>query len=261
MNLDDAGNALLALGLTLPRIIGAFVMLPLLTSETVPALVRNSFLVSLAIVALPIAMTGASLQSMQVTEWLPLILKELFIGVAIGFCFGTVFWALGAAGNLIDTQVGMTLASVFDPIQGHQASLHGQFLSQLGAWLFMASGAFLVFLDLLLSSYAMWPVASFVPKLPMVGLEFFTGQFTYLMTALLVLASPVVVVLVLVDLSFGVINRFAPQLNVFSLTMPIKAWLASGILLLTLGVFFEFVLDRLSVNRALLEALNRVFSG
>ena len=53
---DPVGNAMLALGLTLPRIIGAFVMLPLLTSENMPAMVRNSFLVSLAIVALPVAM-------------------------------------------------------------------------------------------------------------------------------------------------------------------------------------------------------------
>jgi type III secretion protein T len=69
------------------------------------------------------------------------------------------------------------------------------------------------------------------------------------------------VVLLLIDLSFGLVNRFAPQLNVFTITMPIKAWLATWIILLMLGVYVEIVLDRLAGNRGLLDALNRVFGG
>ena len=52
MQFDILGNPLMALGLTLPRIAGAFIMLPLLTQQNMPAMVRNSFLVSLAIIAL-----------------------------------------------------------------------------------------------------------------------------------------------------------------------------------------------------------------
>src|SRR3546814_1155246 len=88
-----------------------------------------------------------------------------------------------AAGNILDTQVGMSMASIFDPIQGHQTSLHGQFLSQFAAYLFMASGAFLVFLDLLLTSYTVWPVMSFFPDIKVAGIHLFVGQFSYLMTA------------------------------------------------------------------------------
>ncbi|MGO1002555.1 type III secretion system export apparatus subunit SctT [Lysobacter sp. CA196] len=260
ISFDSVTNLMLALGLVLPRVIGAFMMLPLLTSENMPPLVRNSFMVSLGIIAIPVAVNGVSLHSLGAVDWAPIILKELFIGISIGFCFGMVFWAISAAGNIIDTQVGMTLAQVFDPIQGHQASLHGSFLSQFAAWLFMASGAFLVFLDLLLSSYAMWPVTSYFPTLHAVGMELFVGQFSYLMTALLVLAAPAMVVLLLIDLTFGLVNRFAPQLNVFTITMPIKAWLATWIILLMLGVYVEIVLDRLNDNRGLLEALNRVFT-
>ncbi|ALN89200.1 MULTISPECIES: type III secretion system export apparatus subunit SctT [Lysobacter] len=261
MNIDSYGNVLIALGLVLPRVIGSFMMLPLITSENMPPLVRNSFMVSLAIIAIPVAMNGVPLNQLSALNFAPIILKELFIGVSIGFCFGMVFWAISAAGNVVDTQVGMTLAQVFDPIQGHQASLHGTFLSQFAAWLFMASGAFLVFLDLLLSSYAMWPVVSFFPNLHASGMELYVGQFSYLMTALLVMAAPVMVVLLLIDLSFGLVNRFAPQLNVFTITMPIKAWLATWIILLMLGVYVEIVLDRLGGNRSLLQALHRVFGG
>ncbi len=252
---------MLALGFTLPRIIGAFLMLPLLTSENMPATVRNSFMVSLALVALPIAMLGAPMETMGAISWSGIVLKELFLGIGIGFCFGMVFWAIGAAGNVIDNQVGLAIASVLDPIQGHQTSLHGQFLSLFASWLFMASGAFLVFLDLLMSSYALWPVTSYFPTLNPGGMNLFVGQFSYLMTALLVLAAPAMVVLFLVDLSLGLVNRYAPQLNVFTLAMPIKAWLATAIIMLMLGVFVEILLERIGVNRGLLDAMQRAFGS
>lgn len=261
MPFDSVGNALLALALTLPRVIGAFLMLPLMTGETVPAMVRNSFMVSLAIVALPIAMAASPMEAMGGAMWAVIVLKEIFIGISIGFCFGIVFWAISAAGNVIDTQVGMSMASIYDPIQGHQASLHGEFLSQLAAWLFMASGAFLVFLDLLMSSYALWPVTSFFPSITGAGIHLFVGHFSFMMTAMLVMAAPVMVILVVIDLSFGLVNRYAPQLNVFALTLPIKAWLATLIILMLLGTFVEIIIQRLSDNQGLLTLLRNAFGG
>lgn len=254
---DLLGNPILALSLVLPRVIGAFLMLPLLTPQTVPAMVRNSFMVSLAIIALPVALAGLPMEQLGTIEWPMIILKEVFIGIAIGFCFGIVFWAMGAVGGVIDTQVGMSMAQIFDPIQGHQVTLHGEFLSQLAAWLFMASGAFLVFLDLLMGSYALWPVASYFPDLPAVGMNLFVGHFSFMMTTVLVMAAPVMVIMLIIDLSFGLVNRYAPQLNVFALTMPIKAWLATALLLLLMGVYVEIILERLGSNRYLLGVLRQ----
>lgn len=260
MQFDVFGSPFIALALTLPRIIGAFLMLPLLTQDNMPSMVRNSFLVSLAIIALPIALAGLPAGGVDLTSMAPIVLKELFLGIAIGFCFGIVFWALGAAGAIIDGQVGMSMATIMDPIQGHQTTLHGDLLSRLGAMLFMASGAFIVFLDLVMSSYALWPVMSFFPKIDGGGLGFFVGQFSYMMTAALVLAAPAMVILLIIDLSFGLVNRFAPSLNVFALTLPIKAWLATAIILLMMGTLVEFVLKRLGESRGLLPLLNQVFT-
>ena len=83
-------EGMLALGLTLPRIIGAFIMLPLITQSNMPAMVRNSFLVSLAIVALPVAIAAAPSATMTTLQWPMMVLKELFIGQAIGYLFGLV---------------------------------------------------------------------------------------------------------------------------------------------------------------------------
>lgn len=254
------GNPLLALALVLPRVIGAFLMLPLMTQQTVPPMVRNSFMVSLGIMVLPAALAGTPMDNLGTIEWPMIILKEVFIGVSIGFTFGIVFWAVSAVGGVMDTQVGMSMAQIFDPIQGHQVTLHGEFLSQLATWLFMASGAFLVFMDILMSSYSLWPVTSYFPDLPAVGMNLFVGQFNFMMTTVLVMAAPVMVVLLIIDLSFGLVNRYAPSLNVFALTLQIKAWLATAIILLMLGSLMEFIIQRLGDSRGFLDVLQRVFT-
>lgn len=258
---ESLGDGMLALGLTLPRIIGAFLMLPLISQSSMPSMVRNSFLVSLAIVALPVALATAPAVEMSSLAWPMMVLKELFIGIAIGFCFGLVFWAFSAAGTAVDNQVGMGMAQAFDPIQGHQVTLHGQFLSEFAMWLFMASGAFMIFLQLLMSSYAIWPPTSFFPDLPSSGMNLFVGQFGFFMTTLVLLAAPAMVILLIIDLSFGLMNRFAPQLNVFALTLPIKAWLATGIILLLMGVYAEVLVTRLRDSNGIVEMLRRSFGG
>ncbi len=232
------GNNVLGIALTLPRIVAAFLALPLLSSSSMPPLVRNSFFVSLSIVVFPLAAAVSPYSAMGDGMWPAIIVKELFIGLAIGFTFGIVFWAIGAAGNLIDAKVGTTMASIVDPLAGHQTSLTGAFLSQFASWLFMASGAFLLFLDLLLTSYQVWPVAEFMPRLTQ--------------------AAPALVVMSLMDIGFGLINRYAQQLNVFQLALPIKAWVGTWIVLLMLGVLVQVVLQNIVQNKSLLGLLRGV---
>ncbi len=258
MPFEMFGNNVLGVGLTLPRIIAAFLALPLLSSTSMPPLVRNSFFVSLAIVVFPLAASTAPYASMGDGSWPVVIVKEIFIGLAIGFSFGVVFWAIGAAGNLIDAKVGTTMASIIDPLAGHQTSLTGAFLSQFASWLFMASGAFVLFLDLLLTSYQVWPVDALLPPLRQAGELYFVDQFNTMMVLALMIAAPALVVMSLIDIGFGLINRYAQQLNVFQLALPIKAWVSTWILLLMLGVLVQVVLQNIATNKGLLQMLQSV---
>jgi type III secretion protein T len=254
---DPSSNIISALALTLPRIGAAFLVLPILSNEDMPALVRNSFFVSLAIVAFPYAAESIP-ESIPTLMWPLLIVKEMFIGLSIGFLFGIVFWAIGNAGSIMDIKAGTTIASIVDPIGGHETSLTGAFLSRFAAWLFMASGGFRVFLDILFGSYTLWPAASAFPQLSRAGELFFISRFDNLMVLSLLLAAPALIILSLVDLGFGLINRYAQQLNVFALSLSIKAWISTWILVLSLGVILQFALDKIEGARGLLNVLKRV---
>jgi type III secretion protein T len=254
---DQVAGLLSGMATTLPRIASAFLVLPLLSSDDMPATVRNSFFASLALVVLPLVQHTApvSFQGLPVAL---MLLKEVFIGLCIGYAFGLIFWAVGNVGNLIDTKTGATLASIVDPIAGHQTSLTGAFLSRFSNWLFLASGGFLVFLETLLGSYSVWPPGAALPTLHKAGEMYFVGLLDELMAVTLLLAAPALVVLFLVEIAFGLINRYAQQLNVVSLASSLKTWVSAWIVMLSLGVTVEFVMKKVGAQHALLALLQRV---
>jgi type III secretion protein T len=47
-----------------------------------------------------------------------------------------------------------------------------------------------------------------------------------LMLTMFCLAAPILIVLFLTEFGLGLVNRFAPQLNVFFLAIPVKSWLS-----------------------------------
>lgn len=255
MHFESFGQLVVALSLVLPRIAAAFLLLPHFTSDTIPSLVRNVFFVSLAIAVIPLVLTEPVSPTLTGVALLPIILKEVFIGVAIGFSFGIIFSALAGAGEVIDAKIGATSAQLVDPLTGAQTTLIGAYLGRLAAYLFAAFGGLHLFVDLLLTSFSVWPPLAALPDLNALGQIFFIKRFDELMRLILLLSAPALCVLTLLEVGLGFINRYAPQLNVFTLSMPLKSWLAVLILVLTVGSFSTFVLDWIGDQRSLLQLL------
>uniref|UniRef100_B8DMR4 Type III secretion protein SpaR/YscT/HrcT n=1 Tax=Nitratidesulfovibrio vulgaris (strain DSM 19637 / Miyazaki F) TaxID=883 RepID=B8DMR4_NITV9 len=165
-----------------------------------------------------------------------LVLKESLMGLVLGLLAGIAFWTVQSAGFLIDNQRGASMAEESDPMSGEQTTPTGAFLLQTMMYLFYTSGAFLAFLGLLYASYEIWPVPSLAPlawsiEVPLL----FAGRVAWLMSHMVLLAGPLVVACLLADISLGLVNRFASQLNVYVLAMPVKSAVASLLLVLYFG--------------------------
>jgi type III secretion protein T len=234
-------DQVLLLGVATARVAATFLLLPMFSSDTVPALVRNSIFVSLGVVSLALqppidpSMLGPA-------QWASILVKEVFVGLIIGFFFGSVLWALESAGQIIDTKVGATLAQVVDPLSGHQTSLNGAFLGRLASVVFVAMGGLSLLLRVIMESYAIWPIASPMPVLDGRSLGLWEGEFGRLMVLATLFAAPVLTVLFLIDAALGLMNRFAQQLNVFTLSLSIKAFAATFVLLLLVGGFVSAII-------------------
>jgi type III secretion protein T len=255
MQFESFSQAVTSIAVVLPRIAAAFLLLPYFTAETITPLVRNIFFVSLSFAVMPLILEAPPTASLAGAALVPVVLKEIFVGIVIGYSFGIVFWALEGAGQVIDAKIGSTTAALVDPVTGHQTTLIGSYLGRLSGYMFAAFGGQHLFVDLLLSSFRVWPVLDPLPDLRALGQMFFIQRFDELLRLILLLAAPVLCVLTLLELGLGFINRYAPQLNVFTLSLSLKSWFAIVILLLTVGVFAEFIVRWLGAQHGLLRVL------
>jgi len=243
----------------MPRVGAAITVAPLFPSSVFTRLLRSTVVVSLSLFLYPhLAAHMPSAQSPL--TWVALVGKEAFIGALIGFAVGTLIWALQSVGALIDLQIGLSNAQLFDPFGGHDSGPLSAFMVQLGVVLFVAAGGLQVLVSLLLESFHLWPVASFYPPIGARLAQLASESIGSIMELVVRLATPVILVLALIDLGFGLVNRVVPQLNVFYFTMPIKAAMATLMIAVDLSYLAEVVGGRTLELQHWLERLQPVFS-
>ena len=189
---------------------------------------------------------------------LGLILKEAFLGFILAFLASAIFWALLSAGFFIDNQRGASMAQGSDPLTGDEASPTASFFLQSAIYVFIASGSFAACLSLFLGTYLFWPVNELLPaaffKNPDAAL-FFAGIVAKLAVNMVLLAAPVVIACLFTDMALGLINRFASQLNVYILAMPIKSALASFLLITYFALLMTDAPQRFALFASDLNAL------
>ena len=260
-SLDSLAQLALLAGLASTRVAVAFLLLPIFAPDTVPALVRNAIFLSLA--ALSLAMQPAIVvQDFGTAHWIGLFGKEAFLGLALGFGLAAFLWAFEAAGAIVDTKVAAANGQLLDPMSGQQVPLTGALLGRLAGFLFMAGGGFLLFIGVLLQSFSIWPLGqlSLAPRLQ--GFVWFEQHLASLMGLALLLAAPALVVMFAVDLTLGLINRFAPQLNLIGISMSLKGLAATAIWMLLLGQIVEaFGAELARRIAAILPGVQRLFGG
>jgi type III secretion protein T len=234
---------LLAMVLAAPRLMLAFTILPIIGRTLVSGLVRTGIVVSFTVFVAPSVVFALDEVDLSRVQLVGIVLKEAFIGGMIGFSIGAVFWGVQAAGFFIDNQRGAAIAGSADPLSGTESSpLGNTFLVAYTAYLFI-SGGFLALLGTIYSSYAIWPVLEFYPSLPPEIVTFALGLGDHIMYLTVVLSGPVIIIMFLGEFGLALISRFAPQLNVFILAMPVKSGLAMFVLVLYIPFLFRYLQD------------------
>jgi type III secretion protein T len=231
--------------LVMARIGAAFSICPALTDSMIPGVARRAATFSFALLAVPFAKAG--MPPGEPNLWLLafLAVKEAMIGFLVGFFAAIPFWIAENVGNLIDNQRGATMGEVYSPLNGSQVSTTGIFFTQIVSTVFFVGGAVFIFLGALYESFALWPVfgawPSFAPNAPTNML----GALDAMLRTTVVIAAPVIIVMFLATIGLGLVNRTAPQLNVFFLSMPVKSALGVAMLI----VYLPFIMDMLMYTK------------
>jgi type III secretion protein T len=229
--------------LFLARILPIISLSPFFGSRVLPHPVKVIFAISLFTIFLPQLLfattTPLGFNHMAVL----LLVKELFIGLILGFFVSVPFSIAQNVGILIDHQRGGASLMVNDPTIQNQSSPLGTLFNFVLIFIFfMIDGPF-IFLNAILSSYEVIPPDKFInPRFFNESYAFWDMMvklFNTVMVISMQLAAPGILAILMTDVFLGIANRLAPQVQITFLGMPLKSLLALTVICLGWKLFSE----------------------
>ncbi|PXX53989.1 type III secretion protein T [Pseudomonas sp. LAMO17WK12:I10] len=211
------------------RIAPVFFMLPFLNNGVLGGSTRNAVIVLVGMALWPYG--TQNLPSMDSIGFYGLIAREVGIGLILGCLLSWPCWVLHAMGNLIDNQRGAMLSNTIDPANGVDTSEMANFLNLFAAVIYLEGGGMLLLVQTLGGSYALCSPATLCEF----RLEPLLGLLDNLVSKTLIISAPVVAVLLLTEALLGLLSRYAPQMNAFSVSLTVKGPIALLVLLLYFG--------------------------
>lgn len=184
--------------------------------------------------------------------------RETIVGLTMGFTARLVFSAVEMAGQLIDFQVGYSMAAIYDPNTGTTASYYGRLFYWMSIMVFFMMDLHHTLLLTLMESFGV--VAAGQIGLAGLNLEAILYIFSYTFKIAFCIAAPMLIVLLVTDIVMGLLSRTVPEINVFMLGMPLKALVGMVMFLIiasslmgtagrTLGLTGEYIMKAIEMFR------------
>jgi flagellar biosynthetic protein FliR len=159
------------------------------------------------------------------------IVNQLMIGLLMGLMLQVVTAAIVVAGQSIANAIGLSMATMIDPNMGNVPVI-SQFLLVMSTLIFVGLGGHALLLNLVVESFNSFPIGS-----NLMGAEAMKQVIAWsamVFLGALLIALPVMVALLFINIGLGVATRAAPSLNIFSVGFPAMIFAGFGILILAL---------------------------
>jgi len=217
--------------------IGAFFMaLPIFNSRSVPLRIRVILAVAVTLAVMPTLPQVNRMEMLSLASILVAV-REIVIGVAIGFIVQMAFAALVFAGQNIAYSMGLGFAAMIDPQLGVQVPIISQVYLLFATLLFLGIDGHLVLIEILAGSFQ--TLSPGLEGLVREDLWTIIRWSASVFTGGVLLSLPIVIALLFVNMALGIATRAAPQLNIFSVGFPITLLLGLSLIWLTLPVILQ----------------------
>ncbi len=236
------------------RLSGFLMTLSVIGSRNFPARFRMLLALSIIVLIVPVLPASNAVELFSFSTSI-LIIKQTLIGIVLGFISRLFLETFVVGAQIVAMQSGLGFASLVDPANGTSVPALGQFFLMLTTLLFLLLDGHLIMLRLVVESFYSLPIDG--------EQEFFDMfyqiviWFSWVFAAALLLALVSIASLLIVNLSFGVMTRAAPQINIFSVGFPLT--LVAGLILLwlTLAYFLpHFEAQMVRANLLICDIVN-----
>jgi len=211
---------------------------PIFNSRNIPVLFKVGLCFSVSLILFPLLDLRDLPISFQAIPLVIGVISEVLIGVLIGLSVRMLFVGIQLAGQLVGFQMGLAMANIIDPATSEQVPLLAQLNNLIALLVFVSINAHYWFLRALVESFRLVPPFQF--------------QFTHSLMEQLVslsgnmfiiavkVGAPLIVVLLLMSVAFGLAARTVPQMNIFFVAMPLKILVGLIFFVFTLPYMVSF---------------------
>lgn len=171
----------------------------------------------------------------SVLEYALIVMKEaltgLLIGLSVAICNSIVLFA----GRMIDMEIGLAMASEYDPTTKENASVTGIFYEYFVMMILLVTNLHQYLIGALVETFQLIPVNGAVfhsDKLVLATVSFMSDYINIGFRICL----PVFCVMMITNCILGIMAKVAPQMNMFAVGIQIKLLLGLGVMFLTVGM-------------------------
>lgn len=224
--MPDTGQMML-FSLVFMRMSGFILLNPILGRKTIPGYVKGGMIMvfTLLIYSFSSAQVPEPVNSI---EFAVLLIKEFAFGFAIGFVMELFLLVITFAGTLMDFQMGLSMAAIYDPHSNAQVALTGSLYQAYFIMLFFAVDGHLALLKLLINSAQIVPYGHVVfgTRVAWAMLDIFI----HCIIMAVKFAFPIMSIEFITEIAVGILMKMIPQINVF--VVNIQAKIIIGFLML-----------------------------
>lgn len=195
------------------RALAMLAAMPVVGDNLVPVTIRVLLALALAVVMLPVVQPAAHIDVFSL-HGIVSTAEQALVGFAIGLAFHLTMAIVMVLGFLVSSQMGLSMATMNDPMNGTSSDVVSSLLYMLCIVVFFSIDGHVVAVNVLGESFRAWPVGS---GFHLLALNTLAVNVAWVFSAALLLAIPVVFSTLVVQVGFGFLNRVAPALNLFSL--------------------------------------------
>ena len=225
---------------------------PVFGARTVPVRAKVAFALVLTLVIAPVSPPVPVVDPIS-GEAVLIVLNQMLIGAAMGLALQMVFAMFIVGGQIIAFQMGLGFASMVDPSSGTQVPVISQFYVILLTLIFFALDGHLTFINVVADSFHTMPIG--VNGLSNDGLWALVNWGGQMYLGAVQIALPAIASLLLLNLTFGVVTRAAPQFNIFSIGFPVTMVAGFFIMLSTLMAVLPQIKLQLANGFALMRGV------
>lgn len=208
---------------------------PFFSMNNTPRNVRICLSVFISIILYSVIYPHEALQYSSILTYTILVLKEAIVGLLLGLSGQFCMMIVNFAGQLVDVEIGLSMASTIDPMTKQNTTITGFLYQYAFTLLLIVTGMYRYLLQALADTFTLIPVgkAEFI-------MQSLYDSFLSLMSDYILLgfriALPVFCTILVLNGILGVMAKVSPQMNMFSVGLQLKVLTGLGILFVTAGL-------------------------